>query len=96
MGFILLGSLFLSGCALTPRDPQALSQSDALLSRQLNAIDSHLNKTPPQQRTVIYVGSAQNSQSLVFQGDVLLLKQRLVEINPDVQTILLSNQLESS
>lgn len=96
MGILLWASLFLSGCALTPKDPQALSQSDALLSRQLDAIDAHLNKTPPQQRTVIYVGSAQHSQSLVFLRDVLLLKQRLLEINPNVQTILLSNQLESS
>jgi hypothetical protein len=94
--FIVLWSLLLSGCALTPKDPQAQSQSDVLLSRQLDAIDAHLNKTPPQQRTVIYVGSAQHSQSLVFQRDVLLMKQRLLEINPDVQTILLSNQLESS
>jgi len=96
MGFLLLGSLLLSGCALTPKDPQALSLSDGLLARQLDTIEAHLNKTPSQQRTVIYVGSAQHSQSLVFQRDVLLLKQRLLEINPDVQTILLSNQLESS
>lgn len=96
MGFVLLVSLFLSGCTLTPKDPQALSRSEALLSQQLDAIDAHLNKTLPQQRTVIYVGSAQHSQSLVFQRDVLLLKQRLLEINPNVQTILLSNQLESS
>jgi hypothetical protein len=95
MGFIFFGSLILNGCALTPKDPQAQTQSDVLLSRQLDAIDAHLNKTPPQQRTVIYVGSAQHSQSLVFQRDVLLMKQRLLEINPDVQTILLSNQLES-
>lgn len=95
--FLILSLSFaLFGCALTPKDPQAQSQSDALLSRQLDAIDEHLNKTPQQQRTVIYVGSAQHSQSLVFQRDVLLLKRRLLEINPDVQTILLSNQLESS
>ncbi len=96
MGILFSGILLLSGCALTPKDPQALLESDELLSRQLDTIDAYLNKTSPQQRTVIYVGSAQNSQSLVFQRDVLLLKQRLLEINPNLQTILLSNQLESS
>jgi len=86
----------LTGCALTPKDPQAKLQSDVLLSRQLDAIDAYLTKTPPDRRTLIYVGSAQHSQSLVFQRDVLLMKEKLAEINPNVQSVLLSNQLEST
>lgn len=94
--FVICTSLWTSGCALTPKDPKAQSQSDALLDRQLEAIDSHLKKTGPHQRTTIYVGSAQHSQSKVFQSDILLMQQKLREINPDMQSILLSNQLITS
>lgn len=89
-------SFTLFGCALTPKDSKAAAQSDILLSTQLNIIDENLKKVSPGKRSVIYIGSAQHSQSLVFQRDILLAQRKFLEINPNVQSILLSNQLESN
>jgi hypothetical protein len=61
---------------------------------QLDTIDAHLNKTPPQRRSVIYFDSAQRSQPFAFERDILLLKQRSFKINPDIKIIVISNQLE--
>ena len=94
--FAIFSLFILYGCALTPKDPQALLQSDLLLTQQLDKIEKYLQQTSPPTRTVIYVGSAQHSQSLVFQSDVLLTEQKLKEINPNLQSIILSNQSETS
>lgn len=93
---LTIGIFLLHGCALTPKDSQAQLQSDLLLAQQLENIEKYLQKIPPQTRTAIYIGSAQHSQSLVFQRDVLSVEQKLKEINPNVQSIILSNQLETN
>ncbi len=85
----------ISGCALTPNKPQAREQSTALLSAQLVAAENQLKNSPANSTQHIYVGSAQHSQSLAFQRDVLSLQQKLQTLNTETVSILLSNQMET-
>lgn len=95
LGLVLLGALWLSGCALTPKSEQAELQSQRLLSAQLDAVERHLLAQPAGRRTVVYVGSAQHAQSRAFQRDVLDFKHKLESVNPEVQSIILSNELST-
>jgi hypothetical protein len=92
---VTLATWFISGCALTPNKPQALQQSNSLLSSQLDAAERHLNKSSADSIQHIYVGSAQHSQSLAFQRDVLALQQKLQTLNTETTSILLSNEMET-
>lgn len=93
--FFTLAAAALSGCALTPNKPQAREQSTALLNVQLAAAENHLKNSSPNSTQHIYVGSAQHSQSLAFQRDVLSLQQKLQTLNKETVSILLSNQMET-
>jgi hypothetical protein len=86
----------LTGCALSPKNQAARIASDELLVQQLDEVERYLKQTPNGQRTVVYVGSAQHSQSLVFQRDVLLVKKELLAVNPSTQSIALSNEPQTS
>jgi len=90
-----LAAAAISGCALTPHKPQAREQSTALLSAQLTAAETHLKNSPANSTQHIYVGSAQHSQSLAFQRDVLSVQQKLQTLNTEMVSILLSNQTET-
>lgn len=90
-----LATGFISGCALTPNKPQALQQSNSLLSSQLDAAEKHLKNLPADSIPHIYVGSAQHSQSLAFQRDILALQQKLQTLNTETTSILLSNEMET-
>lgn len=96
LSFVILFTSLLFGCALTPKDNKANAQSNSLLTKQLETIEDHLKKSNPNERTVVYIGSAQHSQSLVFERDILLVKSKILKTNPNAKSILLSNQLESS
>lgn len=85
----------LGACALSPKQPQAQKQSHALLQAQLNHIGQQLSQAPADKIKHIYLGSAQHSQSLVFQRDILSMETSLKTINPATASILLSNQLET-
>jgi hypothetical protein len=93
--FFSLAAAAISGCALTPNKPQAREQSTALLSAQLTAAETHLKNSPANSTQHIYVGSAQHSQSLAFQRDVLSVQQKLQTLNTETVSILLSNQTET-
>lgn len=90
-----LAAAAISGCALTPNKPQAREQSTALLRAQLVAAENHLKNSLANSTQHIYVGSAQHSQSLAFQRDVLSLQQKLQALNTETVSILLSNQMET-
>jgi hypothetical protein len=96
--FIFLGfiSFILFGCALSPKKLTTRIASDELLTAQMDKIEKVLEKTPQGERTLIYIGSAQNSQSLAFQRDVLLVQKKLLAANTNTQSIILSNELETS
>ncbi len=94
--FALCLPLLLVGCALSPASIDARNASDVLLERQLAAVESGLEKLPKGERALVYLGSAQHSQSLAFQRDVLLLEKRLKSIHPKLQSIILSNQESST
>jgi hypothetical protein len=85
----------LSGCALTPKSAEAQKQSSSLLLSQLADVEARLDHPAAPATKHIYLGSAQHSQSLVFQRDVLSMLARLKRLNPDTYSILLSNQLET-
>ena len=93
---LLTLSLALGGCALSPKKIESRNASDALLAQQFVAVEAGLKNQTPGERTLVFVGSAQHSQSLAFQRDVLLVEQRLKAINPRLQSIILSNQLSST
>ena len=93
LGFFLF---LLSACALTPKSADSRISSDALLAQQFATVERALEKTAGAERLVLYVGSAQHSQSLAFQGDVLLVQKRLQAVNPKVQSIILSNEAQTS
>ncbi len=90
-----LAAATISGCALTPHKPQAREQSAALLSAQLAAAETQLKNSPADSTQHIYVGSAQHSQSLAFQQDVLSVQQKLQTLNTEMVSILMSNQMET-
>lgn len=91
-----LFALVLSACALSPKRAESRIASDDLLAQQFEIVEKNLAQTPSGERMVLYVGSAQHSQSLVFQRDVLLVQKRLLAVNPRVQSIILSNELQTS
>ena len=95
---VLVGlfALVLSACALSPKKAESRIASDELLTQQFEIVDRNLAQTPSGERVVLYVGSAQHSQSLVFQRDVLLVQKRLLAVNPHVQSIILSNEPQTS
>ncbi len=85
----------LSACALTPQKEDGKRQSDALLMQQIQQIESHwLHKAANEHRHV-FLGSAQHSQSLVFQRDILSMEKNLKNLQPQTVSILLSNQVET-
>lgn len=94
--FLFLFSLVIGGCALSPKSNDARSASDALLAQQFAAVEAGLRSQPPGERALVFVGSAQHSQSLAFQRDVLLVERRLRAINPRLQSIILSNEQTSA
>jgi len=55
------------------------------LFHQLDAIDAHLNKTPPQQRSVIYFDSAQRAQQSLEIKATQLPVHHFVILGHDVQ-----------
>ena len=85
----------LGACALTPQKEEAQKQSDELLQAQLQEVQGQLSRPGSAPYKHIFLGSAQHSQSLVFQRDVVSMAERLKTIHPDTATILLSNQLET-
>ena len=96
---IIAAGLLLSqliGCALSPKTANSRIVSDDLLAKQLVVVEQALAKLPQGERTVLYIGSAQHSQSLAFQGDVLLAQKQLKAINPKLQSIILSNEIQTS
>lgn len=85
----------LSGCAvLTPADPKAEQQSMALLEAQFQRVEAQLASQSADAVKQVYVGSAQHSQSLAFQNDVLLMQEKLQGLNPAFASIVLSNQVQ--
>jgi hypothetical protein len=96
---IIIVGLFISqlvGCALSPKTATARVTSDELLSKQFVVAEQALATAPQGERAVLFIGSAQHSQSLAFQGDVLLAQKRLKAINPKLQSIILSNEIQTS
>lgn len=85
----------LGACALTPQKEEAKKQSDDLLQIQLQEVKAQLSRPGTTPYKHIFLGSAQHSQSLVFQRDIVSMAERLKSIHPDTATILLSNQLET-
>lgn len=85
----------LSACALSPQKEQAKKQSDDLLQTQLQEVQAQLSRPSTTRSKHVFLGSAQHSQSLVFQRDIVSMAERLKTLNPDTATILLSNQMET-
>jgi len=96
VALLALLALFLNACALSPKKEETRIASDELLARQMASVEKYLQTEGVGKNTVLYVGSAQHSQSLAFERDVLLVQKRLKEINPALQSIILSNQLQSN
>ena len=82
----------LFGCALSPKNKDAAKSSDALLQSQLTSIENFASKLAPTEKLFVYVGSAQHSQSLAFQNDVLLGEAFFSKIEPKFKSIILSNE----
>lgn len=93
---VVLLALVLSACALSPKKAESRIASDDLLAQQFEIVDKNLAQMPSGERVVLYVGSAQHSQSLVFQRDVLLVQKHLLAVNPRLQSIILSNEPQTS
>mgnify|MGYP006215171273 FL=1 len=60
----------LGACALTPQKEEAKKQSDVLLQIQLQEVKAQLSRPGTTTYKHIFLGSAQHSQSLVFQRDI--------------------------
>jgi len=90
---VLIASL--GACALTPQKEEAQKQSNDLLQAQLQEVHAQLSRPGTAPYKHIFLGSAQHSQSLVFQRDIVSMAERLKTIHADTATILLSNQLET-
>lgn len=95
IALLSLAASLLGACALTPNKEEAKKQSDALLQSQLQHVETQLNKPHVGPYKHIYLGSAQHSQSLVFQRDILAMESRLKTLNTNTVSILLSNQFET-
>lgn len=85
----------LTACALTPQKEDGKRQSDALLQHQLQHIESQWLQTTADERRHVFLGSAQHSQSLVFQRDILSMEKNLKNLQPKTVSILLSNQVQT-
>ena len=85
----------LAACALTPQKEEAKKQSDALLQQQLQQVESQWRQQAADEHKHVFVGSAQHSQSLVFQRDILSMEKSLQSFQPKTVSILLSNQIET-
>jgi hypothetical protein len=81
------------GFALNPKNADTSRNSDILLSKQFDDLNAYLQDKSPDEKIYIYVGSAQNSQSTAFMNDVLLVNQKLLQINPNFKSIILSNEI---
>ena len=90
---LLLSSL--GACALTPKKEQTQQLSDALLQAQLQQVQAQWKQEAADTHKHVFLGSAQHSQSLVFQRDILLMQQSLQAFQASTVSILLSNQLET-
>jgi hypothetical protein len=93
---VLLASQLLVGCALSPKKASAQQDSQSLLTRQFEAVEAGLRQLPAGQTPVLFIGSAQHSQSQAFERDVLLTQQKLQAIEPQMLSIILSNELQNS
>ena len=95
---LVLGLLagVLCACTLSPKQADTQMASDELLAQQLATVERALAQAPAGERTVLYLGSAQHSQSLAFQRDVLLVQKQLQAVNPRLQSIILSNEMRTS
>ncbi len=94
--FLGLLALLLSACALSLKQSESRFSSDDMLAQQLARVERALEQAPGGERRVLFVGSAQHSQSLAFQGDVLLVQKRLQAVNPKMESIILSNEAQTS
>ena len=81
------------GFALSPKNADTSKNSDILLSKQFEDLNTYLQSKSPDETIYIYVGSAQHSQSTAFMNDVLLTNQKLLQINPNFKSIILSNEI---
>jgi hypothetical protein len=86
----------LAACVATPNKKESLAQSDALIQKQLDAVEAGLQTLPAGQKGTVYLGFAMHSESKAFHGDVMLGLQRFKELNPNTFSIILSNKPETS
>ncbi len=86
----------LAACVATPNKKESLAQSDALIQKQLAAVEAGLKAVPAGQKATVYLGFAMHSESRAFHGDVMLGLQRFKEVNPNTYSIILSNKRETS
>jgi hypothetical protein len=86
----------LVACVATPNKKESLAQSDALIQKQLDAVETGLKTLPAGQKGTVYLGFAMHSESKAFHGDVILGLQRFKELNPNTFSIILSNRKETS
>lgn len=93
---LLMAVQLMLGCALSPKKASAQKESQALLMRQFDAAEAELMNLPTDRTTVIFVGSAQHSQSQAFERDVLLVQQKLKAAQPNLVSIILSNELQNT
>jgi hypothetical protein len=85
----------LAACVATPNKKESLAQSDALIQKQLDAVEAGLKALPAGQKGTVYLGFAMHSESKAFHGDVMLGLQRFKELNPNTFPIILSNKKET-
>ncbi len=86
----------LAACVATPNKKESLAQSDALIQKQLAAVEAGLKSLPAGQKATVYLGFAMHSESKAFHGDVMLGLQRFKELNPNTYPVILSNKKETS
>lgn len=90
---VVLSSL--GACALSPQKEQAKQQSDTLLQAQLQQVQTQWQQESTESHKHVFLGSAQHSQSLVFQRDILSMEKSLQAFQATTVSILLSNQSET-
>lgn len=92
----LVVTLLLGACALSPYQPQWGAKSSSLLDEQLAKVSAEVARAPADERVLIYLGFAMNSQSKAFQGDVLLGQKTFGALNPHFTSVVLSDELQTS
>ncbi|MEI7446919.1 MAG: C13 family peptidase, partial [Burkholderiales bacterium] len=85
---LLLGVLWLAGCATTPYEGEGKDRSDALLRAQLLEAE---RAAPEPAGRVIFAGFAMHSQSKAFRGDVLTAEAWVRKIDPAAVVFRLDN-----